>query len=111
MIAPQKRLWLYAVHTDVLEIVILGESGHAVAPIDDVARMFARVKDACDTWQGFDRVDVLTMAGAVLGLCVRSCPFATHNDPIAEAMLMLRRKEIAIDWDGITGASGAVGRW
>ncbi len=104
---PTRRLWLYA-DSGALEILVLGND-------EDVAPMFARVRQAADAWRGFERVDAIVQGSAVLGVRVTLSPHARHLDPIAEGLDALSSAvPLSLEWHDVaysSGTKGMVGTW
>lgn len=114
MPAPKRRIWLYPASDSQLEIVILGRADIDAAEADNAAAIYVHVRQLCETWPGWDRVETLTMGTAVVGLSVQLGKHASHGDLLAEAMRMFRGSN-AIKWSGGNSASdsrcGMVGEW
>ncbi len=114
MISPQRRIWIYPVSRDAVEIIILGGIPIATPrPEDDIATVFAAIRKLADEWQGFVRTETIVMGSTVLGLRARVGPMAIHDDPVAEALRMMHGRR-GISWSGGDGAAqslGMVGVW
>jgi hypothetical protein len=107
MIPPAKRIWLYPDRTFTrprdLEIIILGEP-EAIAPL------VVDVRALLHTWPGFENVHPIVMGDQAIGFRASRSKHATHDEPLAEAMLMLRGHRI--EWTGgDPGWAGIVGTW
>lgn len=105
MKTPSQRIWICPIGPFAIEIIILGEP-NAIAPLA------ARVRTVLESWPGFDRVDTLVMGAQVVGFRANRSNIATHDDPIAEAFLMLSK--FGIEWSHTCPDSrrlGVVGTW
>ncbi len=100
---PENRIMLYPVGTFDVEILILGEP-------EKIAGFVAEVKGILERWIGFSHVQPIAMGSQVIGFTAQRDKLATHDDPIAEAMLMLRRFD-AIGWADGGPRCGMVGTW
>lgn len=103
MITPQRRICLFLTSPFDLEIVVLGD-------VDRLAIFMVELRRVLETWHGFESVQPLAMGSQVIGFTARRSSLATHDDPIAEALLMLRRWPI--DWPALLNiAHGVCGTW
>lgn len=106
MIPPSKRIWLYPdrtyTHPRDLEIIVLG-TPTAIAPF------VAELRVQLESWAGFENVHAIAMGDQMIGFRVTRSKFATHDDPVAEAMLALDKLG-RIEWHSSSRA-GTVGLW
>lgn len=104
MISPTNRLWLFLASETDVEIVLLGD-------VLSNAPTMADLHQALEHCQGFENVRPLVMGAQVIGFRATRSANATYIDPIAEAMLLLRRYP-RIEWCGSGGnRAGNVGTW
>lgn len=92
---------LYPVGRFDVEIIILGEP-------TEIAGLVAVVSTSLSSWIGFSNAQPIAMGSQVIGFRAFRDTNATHDDPIAEAMLMLRR--FPIEWSD-AGPRSMVGTW
>lgn len=112
MITPARRIWIYPVNADTVEIVILG------ARVES-AGIYARLHKLAEEWSGWISVDTLVQDDAVVGIRMRIGPFASYADPVTEALTMImqskRGERELFRWSGgmpaSGGAIGMVGTW
>ncbi|HUS27565.1 MAG TPA: hypothetical protein VMZ53_03630 [Kofleriaceae bacterium] len=106
MIPPSKRIWIYPDRTFTrprdLEIIVLGEP-------EVIAPFMVELRNTIESWPGFDQVHPITMGEQLLGFRASRSKLAEHDDPVAEAMLMLKR--FPIEWTGNGYGLGIVGLW
>jgi hypothetical protein len=101
--APQRRICLFLTSPFDLEIVVLGDP-------ERLAIFMVELRRVLETWHGFESVNPLTMGSQVIGFTARRSTLATHDDPIAEVLLMMRRWPI--DWPALLNVThGVCGTW
>jgi hypothetical protein len=113
MMAPRRRLWLYALDTerDALEITVLG-------PLDDIAQLCATIKSSAEQWPGFARVAIIGSGSTVCVMRMFITNRAHSDDALTEGMLMLADMEgkgalPRLSWTAslFPANIGAVGTW
>lgn len=101
MMSPDRRVMLWPVNQTALEIVVLGN------PFE-LASFVAELLSTLGEWPGFDSVTPLAMGAQLVGFRVHRSANAVHDDPIAEAMLAMRRWPL--QWSD-ANRCGMVARW
>lgn len=102
IVAPQRRIVLYAAGNGVIEILVLGSP-------ESVATMHALVRVMLEAWRGFWNVGTIAMGSAAIGLRAQLSNEAAHDDVLAEALRMLRASDAppavagSMAWRGHTG--------
>lgn len=95
MIFPIRRIWLYPIAATTLEIVILGD--------ESIAAIYADIRARAESWPGWARVDTIVSGVAgVLGIRVELSNGATSDDPIVEAIRMLKPLD-KLEWSSHMG--------
>lgn len=102
MIAPQRRIVLFAGASHALEIVVLGDP-------EQLAIFMHELRLVLEHWHGFEAVQPLVMGTQVIGFVARRSVLATHENPISEAILMMRRWPI--EWPALYSNGVMVGTW
>lgn len=104
--APARRVWLWAPTGDTIEILVVG-------PTVQIGPMFALIKRTAEDWRGFERVQIIVSGMGAAGIWAARTRFATYEDPIAEALLMIGSREPlrAVQWTTPSVSGGAVGEW
>lgn len=102
MTNPERRIHLYPVGACDVEILILGEP-------ENIAPLVAEISGHLTHWIGFSSMRMLTMGAQVIGFRATRDENATHADALAEAILMLRKQQIA--WADGGPRCGLVGTW
>lgn len=101
MINPERRIMLFPVGRYDVEILLLGEP-------ESIAKAVAEVSAALSKWIGFSNAQPVAMGTQVIGFRAMRDENATHDDAIAEALLMLRR--FPVEWAD-AGPRAMVGSW
>lgn len=106
MIAPSKRIWLYPDRTFTrprdLEFVVLGEP-------TEIAAFMVELRGTLEGWRGFEGALPLVIGSQLVGFRASRSKHAQQDDPVAEAMTMLRA--FPIEWSGNGYGVGIVGFW
>lgn len=101
MLTPTPRLFVVLASPRDIEIIIVG-APLLIAPLVTELHIMLEAAD------GFESVQPLVMGAQQVGFRATRSKRATHDDPIAEAMLVLRR--FPITWE-VVGPRLVGGTW
>lgn len=115
--SPKRRIHLFPIADDTLEIVLLGDSStdEATPEAENIAAVFVHMRKLVESWPGWDRREILAMGAAVIGLRVHIGKHGQRPTALAEALAMFEGLR-GIRWrsGGGTDADsrlGMVGEW
>lgn len=84
MITPERRVHIFPVGATDVEILMLGEP-------ESIASFVAELRTHVESWIGLSSLRPIAMGSQLIGWRVTRDADATHHDPLAEVLLMLRK--------------------